>query len=97
MKHYLQDVGSTFGMAQRPARMGHGLGVFLRRRRRPRRRLLTFGFALSPWQTVPYTEYPSIGRFEGDALRSDDLEAADADRPPTWSCAPTMRSGRRGG
>ena len=31
-----------------------------------RRRLLTFGFALSPWQTVPYTEYPSVGLFEGD-------------------------------
>jgi hypothetical protein len=31
-----------------------------------RRRLLTFGFALSPWQTVPYTDYPSIGNFEGD-------------------------------
>jgi hypothetical protein len=31
-----------------------------------RRRLLSFGFALSPWQTVPYVEYPSIGKFEGD-------------------------------
>jgi len=27
---------------------------------------LTFGFALSPWQTVPYTEYSSVGLFEGD-------------------------------
>ncbi len=33
-----------------------------------RRRLFSFGFALSPWQTVPYTEYPSIGRFEGDVF-----------------------------
>jgi hypothetical protein len=31
-----------------------------------RRRLLSFGFDLSPWQTIPYKEYPSIGRFEGD-------------------------------
>jgi hypothetical protein len=31
-----------------------------------RRRLLTFGFALSPWQTVPYVEYSSLGKFEGD-------------------------------
>ena len=31
------------------------------------KRLFSFGFALSPWQTVPYKEYyPSIGRFEGD-------------------------------
>ena len=33
-----------------------------------RRRLCSFGFALSPWQTVRYTEYPSIGRFEGDVF-----------------------------
>ena len=31
-----------------------------------KKRFLTFGFALSPWQTVPYAEYPSIGLFEGD-------------------------------
>ncbi len=30
------------------------------------RRLFSFGFALSPWQTVDYVEYPSIGKFEGD-------------------------------
>ncbi len=28
--------------------------------------LFSFGFALSPWQTVDYVEYPSIGKFEGD-------------------------------
>ena len=65
MKHYLQDVGLDVRHGQRPARMGHGLGVFLRRPA-TRRRLLSFGFALSPWQTVPYIEYPSVGRFEGD-------------------------------
>jgi hypothetical protein len=31
-----------------------------------RRRLVSFGFALSPWQTVRYQSYPSIGLFEGD-------------------------------
>ena len=31
-----------------------------------RNRLLSFGFALSPWQTIPYTENRSIGHFEGD-------------------------------
>jgi hypothetical protein len=30
------------------------------------KRLLSFGFALSPWQTVKYTEGPEIGKFEGD-------------------------------
>jgi hypothetical protein len=28
-----------------------------------RKRLATFGFGLSPWQTVPYVEYPSVGKF----------------------------------
>jgi hypothetical protein len=32
-----------------------------------RKRLFSFGFALSDWQTIPYPEYyPSVGRFEGD-------------------------------
>ena len=51
---------------EQPARMGHGLGVLLRRPGDARSRFFTFGFALSPWQTVPYIEYPSIGVFEGD-------------------------------
>ena len=65
MKHYLQDVGSTFGMANNPHEWDMGWEYFYDQAP-SRRRLLSFGFALSPWQTVPYTEYPSIGRFEGD-------------------------------
>jgi hypothetical protein len=34
--------------------------------RASRNRLLSFGFALSPWQTIPYTENRTIGHFEGD-------------------------------
>ncbi len=30
-----------------------------------RKRLLTLGAALSPWQTVNYVEFPSVGKFEG--------------------------------
>jgi hypothetical protein len=33
-----------------------------------RRRLFSFGFALSPWQTVNYVEFPSVGKFEGDVF-----------------------------
>jgi hypothetical protein len=65
VKHYLQDVGSTFGMANNPHEWDMGWEHFYE----PdpsRRRLMTFGFALSPWQTVPYVEYSSIGLFEGD-------------------------------
>jgi hypothetical protein len=65
VKHYLQDVGSTFGMANGPHEWDIGWEHFYETSA-SRRRLFSFGFALSPWQTVPYDEYPSIGIFEGD-------------------------------
>jgi hypothetical protein len=65
VKHVLQDVGSTFGMANRQHEWDLGSEYFYDAPP-SRRRLLSFGFALSPWQTTPYTVYPSIGRFEGD-------------------------------
>jgi len=65
VKHYLQDVGSSMGMANNPHEWDMGWEHFFEMDA-TRRRLLTFGFHLSPWQTVPYVEYPSIGLFEGD-------------------------------
>ncbi len=46
--------------------MGSELRVLLRRGDTTRRRFFSLGFALSPWQTIHYVEYPSIGKFEGD-------------------------------
>jgi hypothetical protein len=66
VKHYLQDVGSTFGMgANGPHDWDEGWEYFYQGNT-TRRRLLSFGFALSPWQTAPYSIYDSVGRFEGD-------------------------------
>jgi hypothetical protein len=65
VKHVLQDVGSTFGMANGPHEWDIGWEHFYESDA-SRKRLYTFGFALSPWQTVPYVEYPSTGRFEGE-------------------------------
>ena len=67
VKHYLQDVGSTFGMANGPHEWDIGWEYFYDKAA-SRRRLLSFGFALSPWQTARYVEYPSVGRFEGDVF-----------------------------
>jgi hypothetical protein len=68
VKHYLQDVGSTFGIgANGPHDWDEGFEYFYEGDA-TLRRLATFGFALSPWQTTPYTVYPSIGRFEADAF-----------------------------
>jgi hypothetical protein len=65
VKHYLQDVGSTFGMANDPHVWNMGWEHFYEDAP-TKRRLLTFGFGLSPWQTVPYDFYSSVGYFEGD-------------------------------
>ncbi len=65
VKHYLQDVGSTFGMCNDLYEWDLSYEHFYQGDT-TRRRLFSFGFALSPWQTIPYVEYPSIGKFEGD-------------------------------
>jgi hypothetical protein len=65
VKHYLQDVGSSLGVANNQYEWDMGWEHFYDPAP-SRRRLMTFGFWLSPWQTVPYTEYPEVGRFEGE-------------------------------
>ena len=66
VRHYLQDVGSTFGTgANGPHDYDEGwetlfdLGL-------TRKRLVRLGFVFEPWLTAPYVEHPAIGRFEGD-------------------------------
>ena len=65
VKHYLQDVGSTFGMCNDLHEWDLSYEYFIQADT-SWRRLVSFGFALSPWQTIQYVEYPSIGKFEGD-------------------------------
>ena len=65
VKHYLQDVGSTFGMCNDVHEWDLSYEYFYQANT-TRRRFFSLGFALSPWQTIPYDEYPSIGKFEGD-------------------------------
>ena len=66
VRHYLQDVGSTFGIgANGPHDWDEGFEYFYQGVA-SRKRLLTLGLALSPWQTADYPDYPSIGRFESD-------------------------------
>ena len=69
VRHYLQDVGSTFGTgANGAARVRRGLGVRSSTAGCVMKRLLRFGFPTRPWQTVPYQDNVAIGRFEGDAF-----------------------------
>jgi len=65
VKHYLQDVGSTFGMCNDVYEWDLSWEYFYEGG--PTwRRFWSFGFALSPWQTAKYVEYPSVGKFEGE-------------------------------
>jgi hypothetical protein len=64
VKHYLQDVGSTFGMCNDFHEWDLSYEYFYEGPP-SRKRLFTLGFGLSPWQTVDYVEHPSVGKFEG--------------------------------
>ena len=67
VRHYLQDVGSSLGLANDYGVWDMGWEYFYDGPA-TKRRFLSFGFSLSPWQTVPYKEYPSVGRFEGQVF-----------------------------
>jgi hypothetical protein len=65
VRHYLQDVGSTFGTgANGPREYDEGweylvdLGLV-------KKRFFLFGFPLQPWHAARYVDNRAIGRFEG--------------------------------
>jgi hypothetical protein len=66
VRHYLQDVGSTFGTGALNAREGDegyeevvDLGATFKR-------LVTMGLYIRPWQTVDYQDHPQVGLFEAE-------------------------------
>ena len=66
VRHYLLDVGSTFGIgANGPHDWIEGY-EYLFQKDKALKRMATLGFYLQPWQTVDYNENREIGRFEGD-------------------------------
>jgi hypothetical protein len=71
VRHYLQDVGSTFGTGANGPRDWDEGYEYLWEPDSTLKRLWSFGFALSPWQTVPYQELPQVGRFEGDEFNPE--------------------------
>ena len=68
VRHYLQDVGSTFGTGANAPREYDEGWEYLVEGDLAWKRLVTMGFYLQPWQTVKYVDSPSIGRFEGTAF-----------------------------
>jgi hypothetical protein len=65
VRHYLQDVGSTFGTGANAPREYDEGWEYLFEGDLVWKRLATLGFFLKPWQTVKYVDDPAIGRFEG--------------------------------
>ena len=72
VRHYLQDVGSTFGTGALAPRDGDEGYEYLYEGGPMVKRLLTLGLAVSPWQTVDYEEHPQIGKFEGDKFEPEE-------------------------
>jgi hypothetical protein len=72
VRHYLQDVGSTFGSSAIGARDYDEGYDYLIDVKPLMKRALLFGLPLPRWATVPYPDEADIGRFEGkvfDPLR----------------------------
>jgi len=73
VRHYLQDVGSTFGTGANGPREYDEGWEYVFEGAQAWKRLVSLGFYLQPWQTVDYVNSPAIGRFEGAAFY-----------PPEW-------------
>ena len=65
VRHYLQDVGSTFGSSAIGARDPDEGYDYLYQGGPILKRALLLGFPLPVWATVPYPDEEVIGRFEG--------------------------------
>ena len=96
VKHYLQDVGSTFGMCNELYEWDLSYEHFYQGDT-TRKRLFSFGFALSPWQTIHYDEYTRRSASSRAIGSIPERGVRRRRRRPTWRCVTTTRSGPRGG
>jgi hypothetical protein len=75
VRHYLQDVGSTFGAGAEGPHEFHEGWEYLYEGELAWKRFISLGFYLQPWQTASFEELPEIGRFEGDAFDPEQWRA----------------------
>ena len=66
VRHYLQDVGSTFGIGANGPRDYDEGWEHLYEGDPMWKRLVSAGFYLRPWQKADYPDYPAVGRFEAE-------------------------------
>lgn len=72
VKHYLQDVGSTFGTGSLDKRQGEEGYEYLYEGDRTAARLFTLAFWIQPWQTMDYNEHPEVGLFSAEAYEPEE-------------------------
>ena len=65
VRHFLQDVGSTFGTGANASREYDEGYEYVTEPALVKKRFFRLGFPMSPWMTVPYQDNYAIGRFEG--------------------------------
>ena len=96
VRHYLQDVGSTFGTgANGPREYDEGWEL-LYDGGKTRQRLWRLGFVFEPWQTVHVRREPRHRALRGQGVRPRGMAAAGSRPAPSCGRAPTTTSGRRG-
>jgi hypothetical protein len=66
VRHYLQDVGSTFGTGALDKKDPDDGHEYLYEGAPLVKRMLTLGLYIRPWNVMPYPPEHEIGRFEGD-------------------------------
>ena len=72
VRHYLQDVGSTFGTGALHPREGDEGFEYIYDGAPTVKRLFTLGLYIQPWQTLKYNTSPDIGRFTSEAYDPDE-------------------------
>lgn len=71
IRHYLLDFGSTLGSGSTQAQTSRAGNEFIWEARPTFLTMLTLGFYVRPWVSVPYPEIPAVGRIESTYYRPD--------------------------
>jgi hypothetical protein len=72
VRHYLQDVGSTFGTGSLHPREGDEGHEYVYEGGPTAKRFATLGLYIQPWQTVDYEKNKEIGNFTADAFEPEE-------------------------
>jgi hypothetical protein len=72
VRHYLQDVGSTFGTGSLDRRQGEEGYEYLYEGDRTAARFFTLSFWIDQWQTVDYDDHPEVGLFTAEAYEPEE-------------------------